>query len=262
MAVIEHSVPYGKRLLPTTIDKIADETPQKLFAAIPRTGDLKDGFMDVSFGDFARAADRIAWWLEELLGKSTTFETLAYLGPSDLRYFIFMIAVPKLGYKVSKPIFSAGKGKNTLTSGMELFVPSPRNSPEGQVNLFNKTSCDVLITTPSNKVREYIDERPMRLLYIPELAKLLEPGEVPRYKFPKKFEEAKGDPFLVLHTSGSTSLPKPVFIPHSWVCGVDMMQELEPHDGHNATFKSFSGKRTFCSLPPFHVSMRSGLRIR
>ena len=91
---------YGKRLFPVTVDEIARTTPDKIFACIPRTNDLKDGFEDVTFGGFARAANRIAWWLERSLGKSSTFETLAYIGPFDLRYFILLVAAPKVGYKV------------------------------------------------------------------------------------------------------------------------------------------------------------------
>jgi hypothetical protein len=95
------STPYGKRLIPVTVDQIAHLTPNKTLACIPFTYDLKDGFRDVSFGDFARAVDRTAWWLESSLGKSTTFTTLAYIGPSDLRYFILIIAACKVGYTVS-----------------------------------------------------------------------------------------------------------------------------------------------------------------
>ena len=107
MAVSAPSVPYGRRLFSVTVDEIADERPEKLFACIPRTSNLKDGFDDVTFRDFARAADRTAWWLEGLLGKSTTFETLTYIGPFDLRYSILMVAVPKVGYKV-RPTISGG----------------------------------------------------------------------------------------------------------------------------------------------------------
>ena len=38
------------------------------------------------------------------LGRSTVFETIAYIGPSDLRYAIVFLAAVKCGYKVSNAI--------------------------------------------------------------------------------------------------------------------------------------------------------------
>jgi long-subunit acyl-CoA synthetase (AMP-forming) len=135
-----------------------------------------------------------------------------------------------------------------------MFLPSPRNSLEGQVNLFKKTSCNVLITTPINKVQVYIDQYLMRLIYVPDLEDLLAPGEIPRYKYLKSFDEAKDDPLVVLHTSGSTGLPKPVLLTQSWVCGLDRLQNLGKHDGCGVLLLNFVGKRIFSCLPAFHVS--------
>lgn len=100
MGAVESPVPYGKRLVPIIVDETAKANPGKVFASIPRTGDLKDGFVNVSFGDFARAINRTARWMEDVLGLCTTFETLAYIGTSDLRYYILMVAAAKVGYKV------------------------------------------------------------------------------------------------------------------------------------------------------------------
>jgi hypothetical protein len=33
-------------------------------------------------------------------GKSTTFETVGYIGPGDIRYLILVVAAIKVGYKV------------------------------------------------------------------------------------------------------------------------------------------------------------------
>lgn len=92
---------YGHRLLPAVIDEHAVRTPEKVFAIIPRTLDLRDGFMDITYHDFATAIDGMAYWLEERMGRSSSFETLAYMGLSDMAYFIFLVAACKVGYKVS-----------------------------------------------------------------------------------------------------------------------------------------------------------------
>jgi acyl-CoA synthetase (AMP-forming)/AMP-acid ligase II len=83
---------------------------------------------------------------------------------------------------------------------------------------------------------------------------LLAKGEVKRYVFSKNFEEAVTDPFIVLHTSGSTGLPKPVVLTHGWPTASDNHARLPELSGYSAIFPEFRNKRIFSSLPPFHVS--------
>jgi hypothetical protein len=94
-------VPYGRRLLPVLVEEL---DPERLFAHVPRSTHLQDGFIDVTCRSFARAINRAAGWLEDTFGKSLSFQTLAYFGPSDIRYCIFLLAAAKVGYKVSKCI--------------------------------------------------------------------------------------------------------------------------------------------------------------
>lgn len=94
-------VPYGRRLLPVLVDEL---DPERLFARVPRSTHLQDGFIDVTCQIFARAINRAASWLEDTFGKSLSFQTLAYFGPSDIRYCIFLLGASKVGYKASKLI--------------------------------------------------------------------------------------------------------------------------------------------------------------
>ena len=91
---------FGRRLFPTLIDEYALLDPKKTFAAIPRSSDLHDGFIDISYHQLARAINRCSWWLESKLGKTVNFETVGYLGVLDLRYTILMFGCVKVGYKV------------------------------------------------------------------------------------------------------------------------------------------------------------------
>ena len=90
---------YGQRLIPHLIDDIAHNNPSRTFCSLAKSGDISDGFQDVSYGAFANAINRLAWWIEENLGKTSTFETLSYIGPPDLRYIVLTIAAQKTGYK-------------------------------------------------------------------------------------------------------------------------------------------------------------------
>lgn len=98
------AVRHGRRLVPALIDEIAKKMPDRFMFCIPKTQDPKDKFHDVTFADFARATNRAAAWIETTLGRSAEgeFETLAYIGLFDIRYFVIVVAASKLGYKVSK----------------------------------------------------------------------------------------------------------------------------------------------------------------
>lgn len=91
---------YGSRLIPQIIDEIAREDPGRIFAAYPRSKNLADGFVNVSYHSLANAINRACWWLFDAMGHADTPETFAYFGPSDLRFPIFVVAAIKCGYKV------------------------------------------------------------------------------------------------------------------------------------------------------------------
>ncbi|CAD6569068.1 MAG: hypothetical protein ASARMPRED_002384 [Alectoria sarmentosa] len=114
----------GKRLLPTLVDEIAVTDPGRTFASIPKSSDLVDGFMDISYRKFARAVNRCAWWLTKELGEHTEPKPVLYLGPLDLRYLIIILAAAKAGHIL---IPSLG-GKPTLINflkGKRLFLALP-----------------------------------------------------------------------------------------------------------------------------------------
>ena len=97
-----HSKPEnaGERLMTTIIDDVSRSDPRRCFMSIPRSSDLNDGLMDLSYALIARAIDRCAWWMEDLLGKAANFPTIAtYLNPMDFRHVILIFGAIKAGYK-------------------------------------------------------------------------------------------------------------------------------------------------------------------
>ena len=92
---------YGSRLLPQVVDTLARSNPERIYASFPLSTDFSNGFRDVTMFELANAVNKFAYWLEQNIGASTVFETLAYMGPSDLRYAIVFLATVKCGYKVS-----------------------------------------------------------------------------------------------------------------------------------------------------------------
>lgn len=66
---------------------------------LPRSSNLQDGFLEVTFADFARAVNFTSGWIEDRLGKSEPFETLAYFGLFDMRYSFWFLRQTRLGIR-------------------------------------------------------------------------------------------------------------------------------------------------------------------
>lgn len=94
--------PVGERLVVQVADEIARRAPSTIWATITKSPyDIAEGFQDITFQELANAVNHAAWWMESIFGKSSTFDTIAYIGVSDVRYAIFMFASIKIGHQVS-----------------------------------------------------------------------------------------------------------------------------------------------------------------
>ena len=81
---------------------------------------------------------------------------------------------------------------------------------------------------------------------------------VPYYPFEKTFEQAAHDPFIIIHTSGSTGLPKPITLRLGGLGSLDAHHLMPDLDGYQPLLKLKASKdpeRVFAGLPPFHVSL-------
>ncbi len=92
----------GARLITSTIDHCATERPGRTHASTPRSEDLSDGFVDVTYKQLSNAINHTSWWLESELGECNgSFNNFAYAGPKDLRYPILAVAASKVGRRVN-----------------------------------------------------------------------------------------------------------------------------------------------------------------
>ncbi|KAI0449288.1 hypothetical protein F5B21DRAFT_51707 [Xylaria acuta] len=194
MVTSTSSAEYGQRLIPHIIDDIAKADPQREILLTPRSSDPKDGWAPMTFGDYANAINRCAQEIVDLYGKAAEgqFPTIAYIGPQDARYLVFVVATIKAGYQA-------------------LFI-SPRNTQQAQLNLFEKTDCRILWFAEPFKsaIKPWLRKREMRILQVGPLQQWFPTEQVPHFPYEKTFEQAEFEPFCVLHTSGSTGLPKPI----------------------------------------------------
>ena len=104
------------------------------------------------------------------------------------------------------------------------------------------SECDVkmLVTASGVAVDDLLASRPMEHLLIPEFDDLLAAGPVKHYPYNKTFEDAQDDPYLILHSSGTTGFPKPIQYTHGAIACMDARGNLPDVDEKSGMRRSFT----------------------
>ncbi|PYI09495.1 acetyl-CoA synthetase-like protein [Aspergillus sclerotiicarbonarius CBS 121057] len=231
----------GKRLLPHIIDYHARENPDRVFAVIPQSNDIADGFRDVTMPVMATAINHMAWWIDQtcrhVLDGTPRDRVLAYIGPPDLRYSILLMAVIKCGSKV-------------------LFI-SPRNAPEHNRTLLQQAKVNVLLHADSLSAMAVQLRGSLPAVAVPLLTEMLD-SKPEHYPFDGTFAELQNVACLILHSSGSTGLPKLVYLTHGTFACTDNDPSMPVPEGRraqNAAQFDFSPPgRYYSCFPPFHLA--------
>ena len=101
--------------------------------------------------------------------------------------------------------------------------------------------------------------RSMKHASFPELDEILDSATVDEYPMRKTFDEAANDTFLILHSSGTTGLPKPLRITHGQIAANYYISQLpEECDCGGPDFRRISivrecAGRLMVPFVPFHV---------
>lgn len=105
----------------------------------------------------------------------------------------------------------------------------------------------------SDATREVLDSRAMQKCILPHLDFFLGDEPVQRYPYTKTWEEARKDPYIVMHSSGTTGTPRVLILKQGTVAAHDAFQRFtqygeNPWYGHN-----WIGKRVLTSFPWVHA---------
>ncbi|KAJ5287132.1 hypothetical protein N7478_002818 [Penicillium angulare] len=231
MGSVTPSPAYGQRLLPVEIDKIARDNPGRVLFYIPRNNQPSQGYQEITTSIFANAINRACWWLESEVGTKATPKTIGYLGQNDIRYFILILAATKIGHKV--------------------LLSSPRNSVEGHHSLIKEAGCELWITTPGVGKLNFIQ---LPCIQIAALDELLDPSVVKPYSYEKQWEEGRLDILALLHTTGSTGMPRLIPVTLASVASGDRLHLVEPIGGKMPSLLEWEGTRMLNAMPLFHVA--------
>ena len=93
----------------------------------------------------------------------------------------------------------------------------------------------------------------MRSFAVQSLEQLLAEGPVTEIPYDKSFQDGDTEPFIIIHTSGSTGLLKPITIRQGGLATLDAQHLLPPLDGYEPQI-NMPDIRIAHTMPPFHVS--------
>lgn len=137
-------------------------------------------------------------------------------------------------------------------------MTSPRNSLVAQLDLLGRLKCKILLSSSPRPpaVTAISDHQAFHVIEVPSVSHLLD-IQHPHFAFNKSWAEAQSEPLFVIHTSGSTGIPKPLLYTHASAATNTKMMSLDPPAGYESQDRLYQGKRVFITFPPFHVSPES-----
>ncbi|KAE8152317.1 hypothetical protein BDV25DRAFT_170593 [Aspergillus avenaceus] len=225
-----------RRLMATVVDELARSDSNHRFGVIP----TNEGFRDLTFGQLASAVDAFARWIEEKIGKAENHETVAYMGRNDILYLVFILACNKTGHKT--------------------LLPSTRLSDEAYKHILGATGCRMLFYSSDKErmiagMKKYLPG--VSFCEVPATAEVLE-AISETYPFTKTFEEVEDEVSCIIHSSGTTGMPKPVPLTHGFVATLGSATCL-PLPSGRAAASPRPGEVVLGTTPFFHLMGLYGL---
>ena len=137
-----------------------------------------------------------------------------------------------------------------------MFFTSPRNSMEAHLSLLEALQCNIFLLPHARPpvVKQILAKRPMRTVVLPGLDYWLHEEETRIYAYEKTMDEASHDPFVVMHSSGSTVIPKVIVVSHGTMAAMDAYQSIPSLGGKPWHGTIWTGKQVLSCFPLFHAA--------
>ena len=119
------------------------------------------------------------------------------------------------------------------------------------MNLFEKTDCWAIWFDAGfrNVVEPWLRERDMNDTMVSPVEQWFPEERYPHFPYDKSFEEARWDPMVVLHTSGTTGLPKPIVVKQGMVCIADAYRNLPEWHGTHSWLQAWADMTSLFFMP-------------
>lgn len=157
--------------------------------------------------------------LIEKASKTDKAEVVALLSPSTFDYVVSLLALSRMGFAV--------------------LLLSTRLPTEAYISLLTKTACTRVLVAPSldDTVAKINAEYPLLSLGLPTEPVYKRRPSLPRFRRSVELVDEEKTVCFIVHSSGSTGLPKPIF---------------QSHQACLSNYASGTGMRGFVTLPLFH----------
>ncbi|KGO66718.1 Male sterility, NAD-binding [Penicillium italicum] len=237
------SILSDSSLLTHLVDKLASDTPDLLYCIhAVNSKSEKDGWRNVTFKLLSQAVDRLSWWIDEKLSGKHGQHVLAYIGTNDLRYVAFILACMKTG--------------NTA------LLLSTRNSQLASLHLLKETGCSVLVDgSETPQLRKSLDDLQtqssgfsLQRWYMDSIWDIFSHTPVQSFLHTVRYEDVEDHVPIIIHSSGTTGLPKPVNVSHGYLATILHMETLPIPENRKSgqLFLHYKGHLRFHYGPMFH----------
>lgn len=117
--------------------------------------------------------------------------------------------------------------------------------------MLEKLDCTILFTPEeeTETTKAVLQQRAMAKFTLPSLEYFLADGYQRPYPYHKTFDEARDDPFAVMHSSGTTGTPKIITLRHGTEAAHDAYQQFPAMSEPKWAMSAWKGKRVVTNFP-------------